>query len=494
MGNNVFTPQKIHKINLILTYTLIVLIVLPLIISKGLSNAFIFVIFGFIVAVLATVNYFVRLPDFLRALIFALLPATVIFALFLIDGFAVNKHYILFFTVMMISLYFNPKLIRIFGIYLVVGYLIIYFVSPQNILGDNHTIAQLITNIAILSGSVISMSLLTSTGARLIRDAKHQQAAALENSQTLEQLLAQLRDHVQTVDEQAMSMTNNTTSLNNNSNMIVQSTNDISAAIQQEASIVEQVNDKIMQTSEVIKYSATASQHLSSQSERLEALIQKNWQGVQSITQYMNTVKDTMDTTTSTVDDLQQSLETVNHLLTGISDIAAQTNLLALNASIEAARAGEHGKGFAVVAEEVRKLAEQSDHITKEINSVTSMLFKKSDLTQTKAYEGKDAIATAQTQLTDLAEAFTLIRDNFSTSVEVLHTNAKQLHTASSEVSNTQIQIEHITQISEENNAATQEIVATLTEENKLIHSLKENASTLNELSNSLLKLCKQTS
>lgn len=493
MGNNVFTPQKIHKINLILTYTLIVLIVLPLIISKGLSNAFIYAIFGAIVAVLATLNYFVRLRDFSKSLIFALLPAVVVFALFSIDGFAVNKHYILFFTIMMISLYFDPKLIRIFGVYLVVSYLIIYFVSPQNILGDNHTVAQLITNIAILSGSVISMSLLTSTGARLIRDAKHQQTTALENAQALQALLTQLQDHVQTVDAQAMSMTNNTTSLNNNSNMIVQSTNDISTAIQQEAAIVEEVNHTIMQTTEVIKQSALSSQNLSQQSERLGDLIQRNWQGVQSITQYMHTVKETMDTTTSTVDDLQQSLETVNQLLTGISDIAAQTNLLALNASIEAARAGEHGKGFAVVAEEVRKLAEQSDAITKEINTVTTMLFKKSGLTQTKAHDGKNAIMTAQNQLTSLADSFTLIRDNFTRSVNVLHQNASSLHAASEEVSQTKGQIEHITQISEENNAATQEIVATLTEENKLIHSLKDNATTLNELSNSLLKLCKQS-
>lgn len=68
----------------------------------------------------------------------------------------------------------------------------------------------------------------------------------------------------------------------------------------------------------------------------------------------------------SIIDNIQNRVE---KFATTSEKIATQTNLLALNATIEAARAGDAGRGFAVVAGEVKNLAMQAAHNSKELRT-----------------------------------------------------------------------------------------------------------------------------
>lgn len=84
----------------------------------------------------------------------------------------------------------------------------------------------------------------------------------------------------------------------------------------------------------------------------------------------MVSIQARVNETSGIIQELGEKSTHIGIILETIKGISDQTNLLALNAAIEAARAGEHGRGFSVVAEEVRKLAEQSNASSTEIEKI----------------------------------------------------------------------------------------------------------------------------
>ena len=133
-------------------------------------------------------------------------------------------------------------------------------------------------------------------------------------------------------------------------------------------------------------------------------------------------VYESIEKTADSVEGLKTLSEEVSTAIGAISDISDQTNLLALNAAIEAARAGEHGRGFAVVADEVRKLAEKSQHSANEIKGVISSIEQSINDVTSDTEATKNIFSELREKSEQLESNFNSIETTLNTTVESINT------------------------------------------------------------------------
>lgn len=183
------------------------------------------------------------------------------------------------------------------------------------------------------------------------------------------------------------------------------------------------------------------------------------------------------------IGETNESAQRIENASGMIRSISEQTNLLALNAAIEAARAGEAGRGFAVVAEEIRKLAEQSESFTQEIDQVIRDL---SDKTQSTVNIMNEAgvIVQKQTQGVENTKAkFSGINEAIEEMKEVLgevNRSAVEMAKKKDEIISV---IENLSASSEENAAATEEVSASVEEQTAAMEEIANASEALAELS-----------
>ncbi len=194
---------------------------------------------------------------------------------------------------------------------------------------------------------------------------------------------------------------------------------------------------------------------------------------IDSTLRQMDIIKASTRLVQQKVDLMGERSQQVGSILATIEGIADQTNLLALNAAIEAARAGENGKGFAVVAEEVRKLAEQSAHATKEIagliGGIRQTVAETVDAIDAEVHEveiGATHSSEAASALVGIVETVDAIQDRMA-----------EISTATREIGGATTQLSEamatVSAVVEENIAATNEIAGRAVEVSSAVASLK---------------------
>lgn len=196
-----------------------------------------------------------------------------------------------------------------------------------------------------------------------------------------------------------------------------------------------------------------------------------------------------MSKVSDTIVALDQNTKNILTILNKINNITKQTNLLALNASIEAARAGDAGKGFSVVANEIRKLAEQSQSASFEIENIISQVNTSIGASLEISRNAKELFKEELNQVNSAIKSFDEIKASISNISEAMEYTMKSINIIDEDKNYLYDSINSIAAISEENTAATEEVTATIQNQsnsNNLMNSLAEG---LNDKANGLIEL-----
>lgn len=484
-----YNYQRAHRINLGIIISLITLLCIQVFLAEGWQGARMPVIAGGATIVLCIINLYLPISHYLKGLIFPTMVIIAVTGLIFMDGYTLNKHYMLLITVAMIALYFKKELIIAFGIIYNLALIVSYIFVPENLLSQGADFKGFVTIITVVDGILIVLFFLTKWGNELVQK-------ATEQEQETRKLLEKLGVTVKTIETSANSLDSNIenfdermSGIHESSKGILDSVQQMALAIQEEAAGVFKISESMTASLEVVNNSIAISEGVVQKSDQMSRKVEDGWNKINDISEHMKTLNTTIDHSAETVEDLKDSLLEINKLLEGIKTIASQTNLLALNASIESARAGEQGKGFAVVAEEIRNLSNQSRNIIEEINLVTTKIFDKSDLAAKMSQEGAAAAEEGIKIISEVANYFTDIKNTYQVTNDELSDNMKQISAAANNFIEIQEQITNLASISEENSASTEEILSIIEGENSVVATMNASLKEVHVLSRELKEL-----
>lgn len=488
---NYFDPNRINRVNLKLIIIISTMLTVQSFITGGSAHGIQVGLVTGSTCLTGIIIYLLRskLKTNITGLILCILPVYTAFYMSHLLGGSPKLFLIYVACGVMVALYYRHRLLISFGILLNGSIIAYYIIAPVSLLGPEANLRELISRVVIIDGILLTLYFLTKWGNELI------EASIQKEKETL-RLLEKQNFTVHKIEEHSKVLNNNMATCSESLQVTRENSNQVALAVQEfakgvdgEAHSINQISNGMVTAKKQVADTQWFTKTVVSISKDVHTEVVEATEYVKHMKTQMDTINDAVATALFTVQELEKNMGNINHSLLGISQIAEQTNLLALNATIEAARAGESGKGFGVVAEEVRKLAEQSEKIVKDINRVIGNMSEKTKLALTRVEQGNEAISKGNAVTDQVSNKFTHIKCAVIQMDEEMEKIENVIDKITNIFNHTTEEIQNIACISEEHATTVEELLAVVEEQNGKINQVTQLVEEVQHLSNQLEEL-----
>ena len=261
---------------------------------------------------------------------------------------------------------------------------------------------------------------------------------------------------------------------------------EMAAGSQQQSDQIGKISSNAVTSHESMRALSELIHQLTADSEEATRLTDDGERKVTRFTEDAEEIREFIQDLNGTFQQLNEKMKETNSFSDKITQISEQTNLLALNASIEAARAGEAGKGFSVVADEIRKLAEMTNHTASQITDNLTEVNQNNAETLKKMGASEQKIEAIHSSSDEIANYFAKLKEKISQITSNFHETEQTANDVMQNSKEVEMSTTELASIIEESSASMEEMsatVETLTDDSETVASaIKQTAAKAQEI------------
>lgn len=476
--------KRINRFNLILVLIFSFALLLTRIVERKADLNVILVLT--LTSAVAVIVYFIPFPQFLKSIVLPLLPGITNTFYTYYEKSSPTFFVIMFASMLMSAIYYKQSILVINVVLINILSVVVALILQNGLVSADMRIGVAFSGLSRMDLAAFILIIMTRWGYDYIYKATKAKNESDELFGKLKMVIKSAKETNETLDTSIITTSDNLINLRVSSKNVMEASTQMASGVHEQSQSTSAVSELAAASLDNVVKTKDISTKVSETSVVLTNTVNQNSQQVLIMNEEMKEMQGRIQVATESVNELQNSMSQITELLNAITGIAAQTNLLALNASIEAARAGENGKGFAVVADEVRKLSEETNKTAGNITSILNKLNVSAGVTLEQVSTVKASIDRGSQIMTELDGSFNSMNREFNSLDGYIHEEGQYITQMGKDFESILSNIKNIAAISLDHAAASEEICATIEDQNVNLQDISNQMGMIQETANTL--------